>query len=111
MKRIVLLLTILAVFSVISLSPAEASTAAINGKAPSIASWFSYYLAMIFGTNSGDTVGIELIDDAGGQGPLLGGDADDYANGKVPDPNSNTKTIYEFDGSGSNGTDTVLERE
>jgi hypothetical protein len=83
MKRTALLLAILAVFSVTSVSQVYASPIA-GEKAVTLSSWLSYYFAYFLRAhrhNFGYEYDRGLVDDDG-NGDLLRGDADDYANGR-----------------------------
>jgi hypothetical protein len=88
MKRTALLLAILAAFSITSVSQVCASPV-VGEKAMTVSSWLSYYIANFLrehrhdfqsDVNSEDKLIIDRGDDV-----ILGGDADDYANGRIDD--------------------------
>jgi hypothetical protein len=86
MKRTVLLLAILAAFSITSVSQVCASPAA-GEKAVTLSSWLSYYFANFLRAHrhdlSAEAAEKVIIDN--GDDVILRGDADDYANGRGDD--------------------------
>jgi hypothetical protein len=83
MKRTTLLLAILAIFSMTSVSHVSALPIA-GEKAADVTSWLSYHLSVFLMAHRGESVGL-IVDEGGGNGGMLRGDADDYANGKNGD--------------------------
>jgi len=90
MKRTVLVLAIMAAFSITSVSQVCASPIA-GEKAVTVSSWLSYYFAYLMRAHRQDVgYGMRDIGDDGND-VILRGDADDYANGKDNDGTSDPK--------------------
>ncbi len=102
MKRITLLLAILAVFSFTTVSQVHALPVA-GEKAVAVSSWLSYYIANFLRAHR-VTLGSETdISSDTGDDAILRGDADDYANGRDdneidPDDPSDDKRNTLLDG-------------
>ena len=79
MKRTLIVLAMLTAFSAASVSTAAASPVA-GRRAASVTDWLSYYIAMFLRAHANGQVDLQAIDTD--TGVILGGDADDYANGK-----------------------------
>ena len=87
MKRLALLLTVLAIVSIFVSSPLLASSPRIE-RPLSIRAIFSRFIGQIIGPFQGY---VELpVGDNGNDG-MLGGDADDYANGREDGPDGDDK--------------------
>lgn len=81
MRRIILLVLAVSFITITASSSLQASSPVINHQTSAISMMFARYFiffAKTFDVRNGDAI---LID-AGGDDPLVGGDADDYANGK-----------------------------
>ncbi|MBN1884510.1 MAG: hypothetical protein JW876_03160 [Candidatus Krumholzibacteriota bacterium] len=84
MKRVVHLITVLAILTVFLPSVSSASTI-IDNRIERLTAFFSHHVVRVILHFNGH-VEIVPIDD-GGNDAMVGGDADDYANGRVvPDP-------------------------
>ena len=95
MKRITLLIVIISIFTVVVSSPLKASSPVINHQNARITAMFSRYLAFVLRTfemQTGETTLMEIDVDE----PIVGGDADDYANGKADLADNGDGTIIDL---------------
>lgn len=79
MKRTVIVLATMAALSASALSTAAASPV-LGERATTVSGWLSMYIADFLRAHASGTVDLQVI--GTGEGERLGGDADDYANGK-----------------------------
>jgi len=108
MKRLILLLLVMVVVAVTVSSPLFASSTSITSRYEKVMMYIYQYLFPFYGKYY---VSARVVIDKGGNGSgILGGDADDYANGKDDREGDNGRTKL---GSGSietgNGTK-LIER-
>lgn len=85
MRRITLLLLIVAIANIVVSSPLRASSPVINHSTTSISASFYRYFANFLRVMNERYVQVDLVND-GSDDEMVRGDADDYADGK-DDPN------------------------
>jgi len=90
MKRMTLLLALFSILTILGSSSLQASSPVINDQTATVSMMFSRFLAFFVGTLQDDSYTLTPVVVDTNDDPMLGGDADDYANGKIkPDGSSN----------------------
>jgi len=100
MKRTVFVLALVAALSAVTVSTASASPV-VGERAAAVSNWLSLYIANFLRAHANGIVDFQVIDT--GTDERLGGDADDYANGKDGDlgPDTDDKRATGLTGAGA----------